>query len=93
MRLSEERIDFINAQALDALIDLGLIEIEGRERSVLVEMNRVALQDLAHEDRIDEEVRQMIAKMKRDIPEGSAEYSAIFLQKKEELATRDGYVL
>ena len=93
MRLSEERIEFINAQILDALIDNGLIEIEGRERSVLVEMNRVVLQDLAHEDRIDEEVRQMIAKMKRSIPEGSAEHSAIFLQKKEELATRDGYVL
>jgi hypothetical protein len=93
MRLSEERIDFINAQILDALIDNGQIEIEGRERSVLVEMNRIMLQDLAHEDRIDEEVRQMIAKMKRSIPEGSAEYSAIFLQKKEELAARDGYVL
>ncbi len=93
MRLSEERVEFINQQIMDLLLDEGLIEIEGRPSGVLVDMNRAVLQDLSFEDKIDAEVTAMIAKMQRDIPEGSAEWNSIFFQKKEELAARHSYIL
>lgn len=93
MRLTEERIEFINRQILDSLVEAGFIEVDGRPSAVLVEMNRVVMTDLAQEDRIDEEVRAMILGMKRQIPEGSAEWNSLFLKKKEELAARRNYVL
>jgi hypothetical protein len=93
VRLTEERIEFINHQVLRALIEAGFIEVAGRESAVLVEMNRTVMQDLALEDRIDAEVREMIGKMKRQIPEGSAEWNSVFLKKKDELAARYNYVL
>lgn len=93
MRLSEERIAFINRQILRSLLDEGLVEIKGRESGVLVEMNRTVLEDLSFEDKLDEEVEAMIRGMRRTIPEGSPEWNSIFLQKKEELAARHRYVL
>lgn len=93
MRLSEERIEFINQQILDLLEAEGLISIQGQRSTVLVEMNRTVMIDLKREDEIDAEVEAMIRKMKRNIPEGSAEWNAIFLQKKEELAARYNYIL
>jgi hypothetical protein len=93
MRLSEERIEFINQQVLDRLFDDELLEVDGREKAILVEMNRVVIQDLAFEDDLDRQVHEMIMGMKRSIPPGSPEYQAIFLQKKEELAARKNYVI
>ena len=93
MRLSEERIDFINEQIINALLDEDLIAIEGRKSSLQVDFNRVMLADLAHEDKIDDEVREMIGKMQRTIIEGTPEYNAIFLQKKDELMARDNYIV
>ena len=93
MRLSEDRIDFLSEQVLDALLDKKMIAIEGRRSSVQVELNRAMVSDLQHEDKLDDEVRQMIAGMQRNIPEDTPEYRAIFLQKKEELARRDGYTI
>ena len=93
MRLTEERIEFINRQILTALIDEGLIVVDGRASSVLTDMNRVIFKDLSFEDRIDAEVDAMIKKMKREIPEGSAEYRSIFIKKKDELAARHNYIL
>jgi hypothetical protein len=93
MRLSEERIDFINRQILKSLLEEGLIAIDGRESAVLIEMNRTLLEDLSFEDKLDEEVAAMIRGMRRTIPEGSPEWNSIFLQKKEELAARHRYIL
>jgi hypothetical protein len=93
MRLSEDRIDFINQQILDALLADGMIAVEGRPSAVLVEMNRTFIEDLGFEDKMDAEIAAMIQGMKRDIPEGSPEWNAIFMQKKEELANRHGYTL
>lgn len=93
MRLTEDRIEFINKQILDALITEGLVEVRGRASTVLTDMNRVVMQDLAMEDRIDAEVDAMIKRIKRDIPEGSAEYRSIFMKKKDELCAKYNYTL
>lgn len=93
MRLSEDRIEFINKQILDALITEGLAEVRGRVSTLLAEMSRAVMNDLGKEDKIDAEVDAMIKKMKRDIPEGSSEYRSIFIKKKDELAARYNYIL
>lgn len=93
MRLSEERIDFISDQILDALFKDDLIKIDGSEKTIRHEMNRVMMTDLAMEDKIDEVVVNMIRSLKRNVPEGSPEWNAIFLQKKEEIASKYNYTL
>jgi hypothetical protein len=92
MRLSEERIHFIAQQVAKDLLDKGLVRFGGSRVVLEAEISKVILEDLKVEDEIDREVVEMIGKMKRDIPQGSAEWNAIYAEKKEEIARRRNYI-
>jgi hypothetical protein len=93
VRLSEDRVHFIAAQIAKELIDTKLIEFGGSRVVLEAEISKVLLEDLKIEDEIDREVVEMIDSMKRNIPQGSAEWQAIYWQKKEEVARRRNYVI
>lgn len=92
MRLSEDRIEFIGRQIAKALSDKKYVSYYARSRNLDSLIARKMLKDLAFEDKIDAEVEKIIKSIKRDIPEGSAEWMSIFHQKKEELAKRYNYI-
>ena len=93
MRLSEDRIHFIATQIAKELMDREQIKFSGSRIVLESEIARVIHEDLKIEDEIDREVVDMIDKMQRKIPQGSAEWQAIFLQKKEEIARRRNYIV
>jgi len=92
MRLSESRVEFIAQQIARALVEKKMVGYYNRKRKFHSVIARVIIQDLAFEDKIDKEVVKIIRSIKRDIPEGSAEWSSIYQQKKEELAKRYNYI-
>jgi hypothetical protein len=92
MRLSEKRIQFIATQIVDELLAHNEIAYSGSRLALETEVARIISDDLRIEDEIDEEVVQMISKMKRNIPQGSAEWDAIYQEKKAELARRRNYI-
>jgi hypothetical protein len=93
MRLSEDRIHFISQQIAKELLDQKLLTFGGSRVVLEAEIAKVILEDLRIEDEIDREVVEMIEGMKRNIPQGSAEWQAIYWQKKEEVARRRNYVI
>lgn len=93
MRLSEERINFIASEIAKELLGKELVKFSGSAIVLESEVSRVIFQDLKIEEEIDREVVEMIDSMKRNIPQGSAEWSAIYHQKKEEVARRRNYIL
>ena len=92
MRLSEARIEFIAEQIAKTLKKKRLVAYYNRRRKLSSIIARVMIEDLAFEDKIDKEVIDIINSIDRDIPEGSAEWSSIYQQKKDELAKRYNYV-
>ncbi len=92
MRLSEQRIEFIAEQIARTLTEQKLVGFYSRKLKLNSIVARVIFQDLAFEDKLDAEVEKIIRSIKRNIPEGSAEWSSIFQQKKEELAKRHNYI-
>ncbi len=92
MRLSEDRIQFIAGQIAKELVDKEMIKFSGSRIVLESEIARVLLEDLKVEEEIDREVVDMIEKMQRKPPQGSAEWQAIFMQKKEEIARRRNYI-
>ncbi len=93
MRLSDERIQFIASQISDILLDKNLVTVKGLRNTLKILVARAIIKDLQIEDQIDEEVKNIIASMKRDIPEGSSEWKSIFQQQKEAIAKRLNYIL
>lgn len=92
MRLSEERIEFIAEQVALALKKKKMIGYYSRKRKLSSIIAAAIHKDLSFEDKIDQEVVKIIKSIKRDIPEGSAEWNSIFQQKKDELADRYNYI-
>ena len=92
MRLSEERITFIAHQIAEDLVSKNLVKFGGSLLVMEAEIARVIVSDLKIEEEIDREVVEMIDSMKRTIPQGSAEWQAIYSQKKEEIARRKNYI-
>ncbi len=92
MRLSERRIQFIAQQIVKELLDRGEISYSGTRLVLETEIARIISDDLRIEDEIDQEVTEMISKMKRNIPPGSAEWDAIYQEKKAEIARRRNYI-
>jgi hypothetical protein len=92
MRLTENRIQFIAQQILKELLDSKEISFTGSKMVLESEIARIIFDDLRIEDEIDQEVVEMISKMKRNIPPGSAEWDAIFQEKKAEIARRRNYI-
>jgi len=92
MRLSEDRIHFIADQIAKELTDSKAIKFGGSRVVLESEIARVLLEDLKIEDEIDKEVVAMIDSMQRKVPPGSAEWQAIYSQKKEEIARRKNYI-
>lgn len=93
MRLSEDRIHFIAAQVAKELVATKQIKFGGSQVVLESEIARVILEDLRIEEEIDREVVEMIDKMQRKVPPGSAEWQAIYTQKKEEIARRRNYII
>ncbi|MFH0795383.1 MAG: DUF507 family protein [bacterium] len=92
MRLSEDRVLFIAKQLAKRLRERQLIETGLSEASLGSVLARAIIADLIVEDEIDEEAKEYISRLGRPIPPSSAEWDAIFRQKKEELARRRNYV-
>ena len=92
MRLSESRVEFIAQQIERSLINKKYVGYYHRKLKLHGLIARIIIQDLAFEDKVDAEVEKIIKSIKRDIPEGSAEWSSIFQQKKEEVAKRYNYI-
>jgi len=93
MRLGDDRIQHISGQIADQLTREKMIEFDGLRTSLVTAIARVITNDLKIEDEINAEVERMIESMRRKIPRGSAEWTSIFFQKKEELARRRNYII
>ena len=93
MRLSDDRVQSISAQMAEHLVHEKMIAFDGLRTSLVTAIARVITHDLKIEDQINAEVEHMIETMQRDIPRGSAEWTSIFQQKKEELARRRKYII
>jgi len=93
MRLSENRIQMLAREILKQAQDKQFIKVLSGENEAALEIARLMIKDLEFEDRIDEEVRREIQKMKKNIPEGSSEYQAVFRQLKQQIAQKYNYIL
>ncbi|MCX7049879.1 MAG: DUF507 family protein [Candidatus Sumerlaeota bacterium] len=93
MRLTEDRIQSLARKIVKELTERKMILVKGFPTRVEMEIGRVIMQDLMIEDDINQEAERQIEAMKRNIPYGSAEWSAIFSQIKEKLSQQRNYIV
>jgi hypothetical protein len=92
MRLTPDEIEFIARKIVKTLTAAGQIEVEN-EAALVEGLVKVVTDELAIEDRLNEEVRQVLVEHSREMERANITYTEMFKMVKRKLAKEKGIVL
>jgi hypothetical protein len=92
MRLNRNQIEHLAFVILRTLIKEGKILVEDRTR-VLEEIIHLITEEFLKEDRLDQEVREILNKHMDEIRKGNIEYQTMFKMIKSKLAKERNIVI
>jgi hypothetical protein len=92
MRLAADEIEYIARKIVKTLVGSGKLEVDSEPRIVELLM-RVVSDELSVEDRLNEEVREVLMQHSNEIERSNMSYSDMFKMVKKKLAKEKGIVL
>jgi hypothetical protein len=92
MRLSPDEIQYVARKIVKALTADRRIEVDD-ERRVVDGIAQVIVEELQVEDRLNEEVREVLIQHSQQMDRSDITYSEMFKKVKRELAKQKGIVL
>ena len=92
MRLSPDEIQFISRKIVKTLTADRRIEVDDADK-VIEGIARVIIEELQVEDRLNEEVREVLVQHSAQMDRSDITYSEMFKKVKRELAKQKGIVL
>ncbi len=92
MRLSADEIQFISRKIVKTLVSAERLEVDDETR-VQEAIARVIVDELAVEDRLNDEAREVLAQHMSQMERSDITYSEMFRKVKRELAKKKGIVL
>ncbi len=93
MRLKKDMIQYIAQVMAKKLIEREYVTFEGNVRDLEALFANVIIEDLAVEDRLNEEVRDILERHQEEIDKGNIDYHKMFVMIKRKLAQERGLVL
>ena len=92
MRLTADEIQYISRKIVKSLVAAERLEVDD-EASVVEGIARVIVDELAVEDRLNDEAREVLAQHMTQMERSDITYSEMFRKVKRELAKKKGIVL
>jgi len=92
MRLSPDEINYISRKIVKVLTTDGRIEVDDENR-VVEGIAHVIVEELQVEDRLNEEVREVLVQHSHQMERSDITYSEMFKKVKRELAKQKGIIL
>jgi hypothetical protein len=92
MRLSADEIEYIARKIVKTLVSAGKLEVDSEPRIVDLITHTIA-DELSVEDRLNEEVREVLLQHSSEIERSNMSYSEMFKMVKKKLAKEKGIIL
>ncbi len=92
MRLSGNEVEFISRKIVKTLVAEGKLEVDSEAR-VSEGIARVITEELAVEDRLNEEVREVLVQHASEMERSNVTYTEMFKMLKRKMAKEKGIVL
>jgi hypothetical protein len=92
MRLTPDEIQFISRKIVKTLVGAGKLEVDSEAR-VEEAIGKVIIEELQIEDRLNEEVREVLLEHSSQMERSDITYTDMFKKVKRELAKKKGIVL
>lgn len=93
MRIKKEMIQYIAQVMTKKLVDREYITYEGNQPDLAAMFVNIITEDLLVEDRLNDEVRDILEQHQEKINKGNIDYHKMFLMIKRKLAQERGLVL
>ena len=93
MRIPRSWIPVMSKRIVDTLLSEELIVPDVEPRELAVEVERIIFEELSVEDRLNEDVREILRQHEQDIDRGSLDYRRLFDLTKQKLVKERGIVL
>lgn len=93
MRIPKTWIPYIANNIIENLLKKGLIESTVFKEQLLEEAEKLILDELMVEDRLNEEVRELLKKYETEIEKGKLDYRKLFEMMKQRLVKQRNLVL
>lgn len=93
MRLSKERVRHMTESLVGRLQQEGHIELVGDRRALIAGLDQAITDELAVEDRLNTEVRQLLKVYDKQIEAGQVDYQKMFQMVKQKLVRERGLIL
>jgi hypothetical protein len=92
MRLRPDEIEFVARKIVKTLVGQGKLEVDD-ETAVVAGLVGVITQEMQKEDRLNEEVREVLVQHAREMERSNITYTEMFKMVKRKLAREKGIVL
>ena len=92
MRLNSDEIQFISRKIVKTLVAEGKLEVDDATR-VMESLARVIADELVVEDRLNEEVREVLVQHASEMERSNVTYTEMFKMLKKKMAREKGIIL
>jgi hypothetical protein len=86
-------IDYIAKTVTDHLLEEEMLGLEGSADDITNQIRRIITEDLLIEDRLNEEVKELLNAHQLEIDRGDVDYSRMFSMVKRQLVRERGLIL
>ena len=93
MRLRRKIIEYAAQTVTDRLLEEEMLGLEGSPAELKTEIARLITEDLLVEDRLNEEVKDLLRAHQNEIDRGDVDYSRMFNMVKRKLVQERGLIL
>ncbi len=93
MRLSKERVHHMAESLATRLQQEGCVELAGDRKAFVGALDHAITEELAVEDRLNAEVRQLLKAYEQQIQSGQVDYQKMFTMVKTKLVRERGIIL
>ncbi|MBI5184013.1 MAG: DUF507 family protein [Nitrospinae bacterium] len=93
MRLKKEMIQYISQSITTSMIKKGYVHPIVDEKDIYTAITHVITEDLMVEDRLDEEVKEILERYRDDIDKRNVDYRNMFQMIKKKLIEERGLIL
>ncbi|MBI4849566.1 MAG: DUF507 family protein [Nitrospirae bacterium] len=93
MRVPKGWVPVVSREILEELLKKSLIELKVSKEKATELLNELMLEELMVEDRLNEEVRQMLKKFDSEIEKGRLDYRKLFDMTKQKLVKERNIIL
>ncbi len=92
MRLQSDEVEFISRKIVKTLVSAGKLEVDSEPR-IVEAIGKVITEELQIEDRLNEEVREVLMQHSSEMERTNITYTEMFKMLKRKMAKEKGIIL